>query len=66
MRLRQQMPLVAAFIDEMREAFGTQLVNEWIKGRDAGWVCASENGARWCTPGRRCSECQGEQGGKRV
>ena len=57
MRLRSQMPSVAAFVAELRAAFGSALVNEWIRGRDAGWICARENGVRWCTPGRICEDC---------
>ena len=64
MRLRGQMPLVAAFIDEMRAAFGTDVVNEWMRGQDGAWICASENGVRWCTPGRVCGECKGKRSGK--
>jgi hypothetical protein len=64
MSLRERMPLVAAWIDELRLAFGIELVNEWIRGRDGGALCASENGVRWCTPGRTCVRCKGECGGK--
>ena len=64
MRLRRQMPLVAAFIDEMRAAFSAELVNEWMRGRDGAWICASENGVRWCTPGRVCEDCKGKRSGK--
>ena len=57
MGLRAEMPSIAAFVDQLRGAFGTALVNEWLRGRDAGWICARENGVRWCTPGRKCEEC---------
>lgn len=64
MSLREQMPLVAAWIDELREAFGAEVVNDWIRGRDGGSLCARENGVRWCTPGRTCERCKGEARGK--
>jgi hypothetical protein len=56
------MPIVAAFVDELREAFGSDLVNGWLRGRDGAWLCARENGARWCRPGRRCKQCKEEAG----
>lgn len=64
MNLRAQMPLVAAFVDELRLVFGAGPVDEWIRGRDGGWLCARENGLRWCSPGRTCARCEGEDGGK--
>ena len=58
------MPTVATFVDELREAFGTELVNDWMRGRDGGSFCARENGFRWCTPGRTCERCEEEIRGK--
>ena len=50
--LREAMPIVAAFIDELREAFGAEAVNPSIKSGMAGlptfW--ASENGHEIGTP----------------
>ena len=44
--LREQMPLVTAFIDDLREAFGAEMINGQIrkgmKGEPTFW--ASENG----------------------
>lgn len=44
--LRQTMPTVAAFIDDLREAFGAQIINDSIRaginGQPAFW--ARENG----------------------
>ena len=62
MGLREQMPGVAAFVDALREAFGADVVNDWIRGRDGGWLCARENGGRWCTSGRTCERCEGKVG----
>lgn len=44
--LREKMPLCAAFIDEMREAFGEKVINENIKLGIAGLTTfyAEENG----------------------
>ncbi len=64
MKLRDQMPIVAAFVDALREAFGVGAVNEWLRGRDAGWFCARENGKRWCTPGLICKRCEETLGGR--
>jgi hypothetical protein len=64
MTLRDQMPRVAAWIDELRLAFGAEVVNGWIRGRDGGWLCARENGVRWCSPGRACERCKEERRGK--
>jgi hypothetical protein len=57
------MPMVASFVDDMREAFGVELVNEWMRGRGGGSFCMRENGVRWCTPGRTCERCRREGGG---
>ena len=62
---REAMPIVAAFVDELRAAFGARIVDDWMRGRDGGWLCANENGVRWCTPGRTCARCEGERGGQR-
>jgi len=59
--LRAEMPNVAAFVDALREAFGEEAVNGWLRGEDGGWLCAEENGRRWCTPGRQCARCRGEK-----
>ena len=58
------MPLVAAFIDELRAAFGEEPVNDWLRGRAGGYLCARESGIRWCTPGRSCEECREEKRGR--
>lgn len=44
--LRQSMPTVSAFIDECREAFGAEMVNDMIKlgMQGAETFYASENG----------------------
>lgn len=55
--------MVASFVDDMREAFGVELVNEWMRGRGGGSFCMRENGVRWCTPGRTCERCRREGGG---
>jgi hypothetical protein len=59
--LRAEMPGVAAFVDALREAFGEETVNGWLRGEAGGWLCAEENGRRWCTPGRACIRCQGRK-----
>ena len=56
---------VAAFLDDLRTAFGVEVVNEWIRGREGGWLCAREAGIRWCSPGRTCKRCEEEKRGKR-
>lgn len=58
--LREAMPNVAAFVDELREAFGADVVDGWLRGRDGGWFCAQEDSRRWCTPGRTCARCREE------
>ncbi len=58
MRLREQMPQVAEFVDALRFACGAEAVNDWMLGRGGGWFCARENGLRWCTPGRTCRRCE--------
>lgn len=63
MSLREQMPTVAAWIDQMRLAFGADVVNEWIRGHEGGWLCARENGIRWCSAGRTCERCKEETRG---
>jgi DNA-directed RNA polymerase specialized sigma subunit len=44
--MRDRMPKVAAFVDDLREAFGTEYINgairEGLRGRPVFW--ASENG----------------------
>ena len=60
MGLREEMPITAAFVDDLRQAFGAEAVNGWLRGRDGGWLCARENGLRWCTPGRVCERCADE------
>lgn len=49
--LREQMPVVTAFIDNMREAFGTEFMNDIIKrgGRGEPVFWASENGIEYGT-----------------
>ena len=44
--LREVMPLVAAFVDDMREAFGADVINPQIRRGMAGEIgfWASENG----------------------
>ena len=44
--LRKSMPLVAAFVDDMREAFGADVINPQIRRGMAGEIgfWASENG----------------------
>ena len=64
MNLRRQMPTLAAFVDELREAFGAELVNDWMRGRDGGSFCGEENGLHWCSPGRKCKQCEEEIRGK--
>lgn len=64
--LRAEMPIVTAFIDQMREAFGAECINQAIKagidGQPTFW--ASENGRQIGTPARydenkavKLSEC---------
>ena len=60
MGLREEMPLTAAFVDDLRQAFGAEAVNGWLRGRHGGWLCAWENGVRWCTPGHVCARCAEE------
>ena len=50
--LRAEMPLTAAWIDEMREAFGTEMINDQIKlgMQGAKTFYAEENGHRVGTP----------------
>jgi hypothetical protein len=52
------MPSIAAFVDALREAFGEETVNGWLRGERGGSFCAEENGRRWCTPGRTCARCR--------
>jgi hypothetical protein len=52
------MPIVAAFVDALRDAFGEKTVNGWLRGERGGSLCALENGRRWCTPGRTCAKCR--------
>ena len=59
--LRDDMPTVAAFVDALREVFGVEVVDDWLRGKDGAWFCARENGRRWCTPGRTCERCKGEE-----
>ena len=47
MSLRDEMPTVAAFVDDMRTAFGADEFNGWMLGRDGGEFWASENGHEW-------------------
>jgi hypothetical protein len=58
MDLRKKMPIVAAFVSELRATFGADVVNQWISGRNGGWFCAEENGIHWRTPGRSCDRCK--------
>jgi hypothetical protein len=58
MDLRGRMPSVAAFVDDLRGAFGAEAVNDSMRGRNGGWFCAEESGLRWCTPGRTCTRCE--------
>lgn len=46
MSLREAMPIIAAFIDEMREVFGVDVINAQIKRGMRGEIgfWASENG----------------------
>ena len=60
MTLREEMPRVAEFVDALRSAFGAHMVKDWMLGRGGGWFCATENGRRWCTPGRTCRRCEGD------
>ena len=50
--LRESMPLVTAFIDELREVFGTEAINQSIRagldGQETFW--ARENGIEIGTP----------------
>lgn len=62
--MREAMPITAAFIDELRAAFGVAAVNAWMRGRDGGWFCSRENAKRWCTPGRTCEKCKEEARGR--
>lgn len=64
MSMREEMPLTAAFVDELRAAFGFHVVNAWMRGQDGGSFCSRENGKRWCTPGRTCNKCQAETRGR--
>jgi hypothetical protein len=64
MSLRDEMPVVASFIDALREAFGAEVANAWLRGQDGGWFCGTENGRRWCTPGRACERCKENRNGK--
>lgn len=64
MGLRDAMPRTAAFVDELRAAFGEQTVTSWLKGENGAWFCAEENGERWCTPGRVCLSCAEGRNGK--
>jgi hypothetical protein len=64
MTRRADMPLVALFVDRLREAFGTECVNDWLRGQDGAHFCAQENGVRWCTPGRMCDQCKEEKRGR--
>jgi hypothetical protein len=52
--LRQQMPLITAFYDDLRAAFGEEEVNSWIKqGLRDGTFWAIENGVSvWRRPVR--------------
>ena len=46
------MPEVAEFMGWVRAAFPEEdgaMVTAWVRGRRGGWVCATENGATWCT-----------------
>lgn len=56
-RLRARMPLTAAFVDALRDAFGENYVNGWLRGEDGGWFCAVENAVRWCSNGENCERC---------
>ena len=54
--MREAMPTVAAFIDDLRSAFGAEEVNRWIgQGMRTGRFYAAEGdaviGAPWMEPG---------------